>query len=291
MVVSSSGLDEAGPLSLWAKAMAKYDILNQLKAQYDAAEQMSDEGAKQAAVREEAHCLAEAVHALRGLASSETRKTLMQFHEHMQGSQVVVPVGHDSKLMDTFNPNWWVFAFTDLFFRGDFRVPAGLGLRNWGAALIKRMDFAGWVNSKEFAATVRNIVLRRSQMWNVHKYLIRSKRAEQIRTLLQAIEPGDFVRSALAAGDCHSIREALRKKNVSTVVKDLLKSMDVVLRGVEGSESERDMFRFKFVALHMWSGGSLLFFHHESTRHQESFVVSLFGSSRSTSPTNFFGLE
>ena len=260
MVVSSSGLDEIGPLSLWAKAIEKWNVLNQLKVQYDAAESMNDEGGKQAAVREEAYCLAEAVHALHGLASSETRKTLRQFHEQMQGSQVVLPVGHDTKLLDTFIPEWWVLAFTDLFFRGDFRVPKGLSLRCWGNALIKRMDFSGWMNSKEFAATVRNIVLRRAQMWNVHKYLIQSKHAEQIRASLQTIDPADFVRSALAAGDCHSIRQALCKKNVSTVVKDLLKSMDVVLRGVEGSESERDMFRFKFVALHLWSGCSLLFF-------------------------------
>ena len=32
------------------------------------------------------------------------------------------------------------------------------------------------------------------------------------------------------------------------------------MRGVEGSESERDIFRFKFIALHLWSGCSLFFF-------------------------------
>ena len=60
-------------------------VLNQLKEQYDSAARVSDDGAKQAAVREEAHCLAEAVHALRALASSETRKTLSQFHQNSQG--------------------------------------------------------------------------------------------------------------------------------------------------------------------------------------------------------------
>ena len=82
MAVSSADGDQVGPLSLWAKAMAKYDILNQLKQQYDAAEQKADEGAKQTALREEAQCLAEAVHALRGLASTETRRTLSQFNEY-----------------------------------------------------------------------------------------------------------------------------------------------------------------------------------------------------------------
>lgn len=172
----------------------------------------------------------------------------------------MIPVGHSKKFVNTFDPDWWVCGFTDLFFRGDFRVPKGLGLRRWGRTLISRQDFRGWASSKEFAATVKNMVMRRAQMWNVHKYLIGSKQSERIMDALRNIEPGDFVRSALAAGDCDSIRQALRKKNVSTNVKDILRSMDIAMRGVEGSESERDIFRFKFISLHLWSGCSLLIF-------------------------------
>ena len=169
-------------------------------------------------------------------------------------------MGHSSNLVNTFDPDWWVYCFTDLFFRGDFRIPKGVGLRRWSCFLIHRMDFRGWAFSKEWAATAQNICVRRAQMWNVHKYLISSKHSERIQDALRIVEPGDFVRSALAAGDCESIRQALRKKNVSTNVKEILKSMDIATRGVEGSESERDSFRFKFVALHLWSGCSLLFF-------------------------------
>ena len=125
--------------------------------------------------------------------------------------------------------------------------------------MLKRRDFAGWAASKELAATIHNIVARRTQMWHVHRYLVKSKHAHQIADSLQSISPGDFVRAALAAGDCESIRSALRKKNIDTTVKDILKSMDVALRGVEGSESERDIFRFKFISLHIWSGCSMLF--------------------------------
>ena len=35
--------------------------------------------------------------------------------------------------------------------------------------------------------------------------------------------------------------------------------MDIALRGVEGSETERQMFRFKFSVLRIWGGCSLLF--------------------------------
>ena len=169
----------------------------------------------------------------------------------MQGSQIVVLVAHDMQLLNTFHPDWWVLCFTDLFYRGDFKVPPRFSLRSWGAALLKRRDFAGWAASKELAATIHNIVARRTQMWHVHRYLLKSQHAHQIEDSLQSIYPGDFVRAALAAGDCESIRSALRKKNIDTTVKDILKSMDVALRGVEGSESERDVFRFKFISLYM----------------------------------------
>ena len=64
----------------------------------------------------------------------------------------------------------------------------------------------------------------------------------------------------MAAGDCESIRSALRKKDVDTKVKTLLKSMHVAVRDVRGSESEKDVFRHKFKAMHMWNGCSLFFF-------------------------------
>ena len=91
-------------------------------------------------------------------------------------------------------------------------------------------------------------------MYNVHRHLINSNHAAKILDTLQTIDPGDFVRSALAAGDCESIRQALRKKNVDTRVAEILKNMEIALRGVEGSDSERDIFRFKIIAVHLWSG-------------------------------------
>ena len=36
--------------------------------------------------------------------------------------------------------------------------------------------------------------------------------------------------------------------------------MEIALRRVEGSEAERDVLRFKFGALRLWTGCSLLFF-------------------------------
>jgi len=68
------------------------------------------------------------------------------------------------------------------------------------------------------------------------------------------------VNSALAAGECSSIRAALRKAGIDTRVKTSLKSMDIALHSVEGSESEHRLLRYKFTALRIWNGCSLLFF-------------------------------
>ena len=125
---------------------------------------------------------------------------------------------------------------------------------------MHRADFYGWAASKEFAATAYNISLRRAQMWAVCSYVRSNKGFNSVMQDLQSLSPKDFVMSALAAGECSSIRAALRKKNVDTKVKTVLQSMQFVLRTVEGSESERDLFRFKFAALRLWNGCSIVFF-------------------------------
>ena len=66
--------------------------------------------------------------------------------------------------------------------------------------------------------------------------------------------------SALAAGECDSIRAALRKHKILDKVKDVLHCLDFALRGVEGSESERELFRQKFQAMRIWNGCSFVFF-------------------------------
>ena len=109
--------------------------------------------------------------------------------------------------------------------------------------MIERVGFRGWALSKEFAGTVHNIVLRREQMYQVHRYVSTSDVWKRISPSLCDLEPRDFIASALAAGDCESIRGALRKKDVDTKVKTLLKSMQVAVRDVRGSESEIDVFR------------------------------------------------
>ena len=70
----------------------------------------------------------------------------------------------------------------------------------------------------------------------------------------------DFVAAALASGDCNTVRELMRKKGVEVRVRAVLQSMDVAMRDVEGSDAQRDTFRYKFAAMRAWSGCSFMFF-------------------------------
>ena len=77
---------------------------------------------------------------------------------------------------------------------------------------------------------------------------------------LQELTASDLVSQALASGDVNSVREGLRKNNLEVPVQNALRHMQICLRKVRGSESERDTLIYKFRALRIWSGCSSLFF-------------------------------
>ena len=103
--------------------------------------------------------------ALKRLGKSEAQTKLEDFHNHLDSKdKYVVPLGHARVALNTFDPDWWVVSFTDLFYRGDFRIPKGLKVRPWAALLFRRCDFREWAGSKDFAVAAYNIALRRDQM-------------------------------------------------------------------------------------------------------------------------------
>ena len=133
-------------------------------------------------------------------------------------------------------------------------------MRRWLKVLMQRADFVGWAASKEFAAAGHNICVRRAQMWEVASYVRNSKEFCSLMPDLLDLSPHDMVLAALAAGEATSIRDSLRKKNLDVRLKKVLRPMVIALRRVEGSEAEREVLRFKFGALRLWTGCSVLFF-------------------------------
>ena len=125
---------------------------------------------------------------------------------------------------------------------------------------MKRADFRGWSASKEFAASVANVFLRRDQMIAVARFVRTNQTFHRYLKNYNAFTAADCVAGAYAAGDGNSARDILRKKGVPDNVVAVLRSIEIALRDVEGSEAERQTFRYKFMALRIWNGCSLLFF-------------------------------
>ena len=123
-------------------------------------------------------------------------------------------------------------------------------------------------------------------MLEVASYVRNNKGFRRVMPELLDLSPKDMVMAALAAGEASSIRNALRQKNIDTRVKKVLRSMQVALRNVEGTESEREVLRFKLGALRLWTGCSLLF--SPSTRTTSTHRCLFLSSARRRRPMNTF---
>ena len=97
------------------------------------------------------------------------KEQLKQFGQQGSKMQTVQRVSHGSILLNSFADDFWIQCFLDLFFRGDCKEKYNehkpqLGGKKWIRLLLRRADFKGWSQSKEFAASVYNVLLRREQM-------------------------------------------------------------------------------------------------------------------------------
>lgn len=271
--------------------MSKYRVLEECADILDALGPEGSSGEREQALRTETRAVAEAAQALRRLASPEVRQELDEFQaslDQLDGigekspgdhardelrkfasnvgeERLTLKIAHDRDFLNSFDEDYWARCFVDLFFRSDCQEKyrqhtPQLGGQKWIRVLLKRADFRGWAMSKEFAAVVANILLRREQMRAVHRYVTYNKTFHKHLLHYNTLTSTDFVAAALASGDCNSVRDLMRKQGVEFKVKVVLKSMEIALRDVEGTDAERTTFRFKFAAMRIWNGCSFLFF-------------------------------
>ena len=97
-------------------------------------------------------------------------------------------------------------------------------------------------------------------MYHVYDYTQTSDVWKSVQEDLHSLEPKDIVASALAATNCSTLQRALRDEGIVPKVKNVLRSMDVALRNLEGTESYAAGFRYKYTAMRLWNGCSLVFF-------------------------------
>ena len=77
---------------------------------------------------------------------------------------------------------------------------------------------------------------------------------------VQKVTATNLVTHALSSGDVNSVRDLLKRKNLDGPLRTTFQHMQLIQRGVRGSEAEKDNILPKFTALRLWSGCSSLFF-------------------------------
>ena len=130
----------------------------------------------------------------------------------------------------------------------------------WAKCLLTRADFSLWRLDVEFVATLYNVFLRRDQINAVEASWRSLQLNEANRKELELITASSLVATALASGDVNSVRDVLRKKNLEKPVQAAMQQIQISLRNVRGSESERDNLMPKFLGMRLWSGCASLFF-------------------------------
>ena len=132
--------------------------------------------------------------------------------------------------------------------------------RQWTKCLLKRVDFHGWRLDKEFLACAYNIFLRRDQMRSVRAYVSTSTWLNEQAHRFHDLNPQDLLVAAYAAPDADHIRKILRNSEVASNVKEVLRSMFIAMRQVEGSDAWRSSLQHLFAAMRIWGGSYAVFF-------------------------------
>eukprot|EP00435_Cladocopium_sp_Y103_P014597 s3817_g3.t1 len=209
-----TGFDDATPLGLWTAAMRKYDVLVQCENSLLRDESTSNSDRQSARAR----ALWEAVQALQRLSNEDVLRQLQDYEQNRQTHPLVLDLGRTDTLLDSQDPSFWAHCFCDLFYRADCRErpgqnPCKLSGKQWARALMKRVDFQGWVQSKEFAAVAANVFMRREQMASIHSWLRVERGFTRIQATLSTLSVQEFVAAAASqAGDFNSLAHALQCK-------------------------------------------------------------------------------
>ena len=170
-----------------------------------------------------------------------------------------------------------------LFPRGDcaetcLERSTSLASWRWAKCVLTRADFALWRLDVEFIASLYNLFLRRDQIGAVEACVKRAKHSNLDLEELQKVTATNLVTHALSSGDVNRVRDLLKRKNLDGPLRNTFQHMQLIQRGVRGSEAEKDNILPKFTALRLWSGCSSLFYI-ESSRHPQPYYA-LVGSRR-----------
>ena len=206
----------------------------------------------------------------------------------------MVGFNHASKPLNTFDPEFWSWCFTELAPYGDCpervwscppqdkrSVPPDPGSRAWYSLWeshvpntdrrwverqITRADYHRWRLTKAFIAVSFAVMLKHAQMRGLAA-VVRRRYFKRISKELDEVHCEDLLRTGQILGDYQNVKAALCHKDVPGKVKTLLRQMQLAQQSIPYTPDYRRALHRKFVAMRVYNGASLSFWDTQSCRH------------------------
>ncbi|CAE8630379.1 unnamed protein product [Polarella glacialis] len=186
---------------------------------------------------EQAH---KAIRALRALNTPAAQGILQQDAEHSiptantTGNQLRALVPHGTQALDSYHPAFWSLCFPCLFpystFVDGMQRMAWLRDDDWARATLLRADrkgFGAWCLHTDFIAVLFSVVHRR-RLLRAIRARVRSPAWERSVAQFQNLSHTDFEAVYHAVGAKGGLQAALRSRDVSEAMKNMLRTLQLV---------------------------------------------------------------
>ncbi|CAE8600470.1 unnamed protein product [Polarella glacialis] len=261
-VVDNEG-ESFDPVRLWQAALTAADTV----LTHTISPAANPSAAAEAA--EQAH---KAIRALRTLNTPAAQGILQQDAEHSiptantTGNQLRALAPHGTQALDSYHPAFWSLCFPRLFpystFADGMQRMAWLRDDDWARATLLRADrkgFGAWCLHTDFIAVLFSVVHRR-RLLRAIRARVRSPAWERSVAQFQNLSHTDFEAVYHAVGAKGGLQAALRSRDVSEAMKNMLRTLQLVQGTVPCTDGARTMMRNKMVSMHFWSGFPVAFF-------------------------------
>ena len=254
-------------------------------------------------VVEEVKAIVETASVLRKFHHSEIQKELEDFvvRDSSTTPRIVVGFDHARKPLNTFDPEYWNWCFTELAPYGDCpervwscppsdrdSIPDHPGVkawynlwnghvpntdRKWVESQITRADYCRWRLHKAFIAVASAVMLKRAQMRGLST-VVRRPYFKRVSKELDEVDCEDLLRTGQLLGDYASVKTALCHADVPNKVKTLLRQMQLAQQSIPYTPGYRRTLHRKFVAMRVDKGASVVFWTLNPADTKHTFTIS-----------------
>ena len=232
--------------------------------------------------------------------------------------RIVAGFNHSKKPLNTFDPEYWAWCFTDLAPYGDcpervsscppqdkHHVPTNPGAivwhqlweghvpntdLRWVQSQITRVDYPRWRLHLAFLAVAFFVMQKRAQMRGLAA-VVKRKYFKRISRELDDVPCEDLYRTGQILGDYQDVKSALCHKDVPNKVKTLLRQMQLAQQNIPYTADYRRSLHRKFTAMRVYHGCSMVFFTLNPADTKHTFTISFACPESAKWPAHVIDLE